>query len=396
MTTKKILIAFGGISPEHEVSVLTAIQAMAALEKTNAVIIPLYIAKNGKWYTGSQLKDLEKYQDIPSLLSMSRPCTFKQDDLGRVALIESESRGYFKKPAAYTFDVVLIAFHGSDGENGSFQGLCETLNLPYTGSGVLGSSLGMDKFTAKTVCRSHGIPVVPDVCFYESDWVSDQDHLINNMEELGYPLFVKPVSLGSSIGVSKAKNRDELINRIENAFRYDRQLLVEKSVDPLMEINCSVLGTEEVAEPSVLEHPKASMEVLTFEDKYLQGDATKGMASADRIIPAPVSQIVTREIQQLSITIFKKFHCSGVARLDFLMNSDTGEVFFNEINTIPGSFSFYLWEHSGLNFERLLIRLLDIAIDRHKHKNGRVRMYETNLLSVKAIKGLKHLKGLKK
>ena len=396
MTTKKILIAFGGISPEHEVSVLTAIQAMAALEKTNAVIIPLYIAKNGKWYTGSALKDLDKYNDIPSLIASSTPCTFKQDDLGRVSLIESESSGFFRKPVVHTFDVVLIAFHGSDGENGSFQGLCETLNLPYTGSGVLASSLGMDKFTAKTVCRAHGIPVVPDVCFYESEWVSDQNALIANMEALGYPLFVKPVSLGSSIGVSKATDRNELVNRIENAFRYDRQLIVERSVDPLMEINCSVLGNEESAEASVLEHPKASKDVLTFEDKYLQGDVGKGMASADRIIPAPIDAAVTKEIQQLSVNIFKKFHCSGLARLDFLMNSKTGEIFFNEINTIPGSFSFYLWDHSGLNFERLLVRLLDIAIERHRQKNGRVRMYETNLLSIKATKGLKQLKGLKK
>src|SRR5690606_21274410 len=250
MTTKKILIAFGGISPEHEVSVLTAIQAMSALDKTNAVIIPLYIAKNGKWYTGQALKVLEEFKDIPVLLSKCSPCTFKQDDHGKVILVESESGGFFKKPMTFTFDVVLISFHGSDGENGSFQGLCETFNLPYTGSGVLGSSMGMDKFTAKTICRAHQIPVVPDVCFYESEWVSDQENLITQMEKLGYPLFVKPVSLGSSIGVSKAKNRAELLNRIENAFRYDRQLIVERSVDPLMEINCSVLGTEENAEAS--------------------------------------------------------------------------------------------------------------------------------------------------
>ncbi len=396
MTTKKILIAFGGISPEHEVSVLTAIQAMSALEKTNASIIPLYVAKNGKWYTGPALMELERYKDTNTLLASCQPCTFKQDNLGNVILIETEHRGFFKKPATFTFDVVLIAFHGSDGENGSFQGLCESLNLPYTGSGVLGSSMGMDKFTAKTICRAHKIPVVPDVCFYESEWVTNQTELTSQMEALGYPLFVKPVSLGSSIGVSKAKDRNELQNRIENAFRYDRQLIVEKSVEPLMEVNCSVLGTEESAEPSVLEHPKASKDVLTFEDKYLQGDASKGMASADRIIPAPIDPQITKEIQSLSVSIFKKFHCSGVARLDFLMNSSTGEVFFNEINTIPGSFSFYLWEHSGLNFERLLIRLLDLAIERHRQKNGRVRMYETNLLSEKATRGLKQLKGLKK
>lgn len=395
MTTKKILVAFGGISPEHEVSVLTAIQAISALENTNAVIIPLYVAKNGKWYTGHVLKDLENYKDINIILTKAQACTFRQDDLGRVELVETEKRRVFQKPIVYKFDVVLIAFHGSDGENGSFQGLCETFNIPYTGSGVLGSSVGMDKNLAKTVCRSNGIPVVDDVCFYESEWVTDQRKLIANMEALGYPLFVKPVSLGSSIGVSKATDKLMLIDRIENAFRYDRQLIVEKGIEPLMEINCSVLGTEEHAEASVLEHPKASKDVLTFEDKYMQGDSTKGMASADRIIPAPIEDAKAKEIQQLAIHIFKKLHCNGLARLDFLMKSDRGEVYFNEINTIPGSFSYYLWQHNGLSFERLLIKMIDLAMDRHKLKNGRVRVYETNLLNEKATKGLKSLKGKK-
>jgi D-alanine-D-alanine ligase len=393
MTTKKILVAFGGISPEHEVSVLTAIQAISALENTNAVIIPLYVAKNGKWYTGHVLKDLENYKDINIILTKAQACTFRQDDLGRVELVETEKRNFFQKPIVYKFDVVLIAFHGSDGENGSFQGLCETFNIPYTGSGVLGSSVGMDKKLAKTVCRSNGIPVVDDVCFYESEWVAEKKNLILEMEALGYPLFVKPVSLGSSIGVSKATDRNMLIDRIENAFRYDRQLIVEKGIEPLMEINCSVLGTEEHAEASVLEHPKASKDVLTFEDKYMQGDSTKGMASADRIIPAPIEAQKSKEIQQLAITIFKKLHCNGLARLDFLMKADTGDVYFNEINTIPGSFSFYLWQHNGLSFERLLIKMIDLAMDRHKLKNGRVRVYETNLLNEKATRGLKSLKG---
>jgi D-alanine-D-alanine ligase len=393
MTTKKILVAFGGISPEHEVSVLTAIQAISALENTNAVIIPLYVAKNGKWYTGHVLKDLENYKDINIILTKARACTFRQDDLGRVELVETEKRKIFQKPIVYKFDVVLIAFHGSDGENGSFQGLCETFNIPYTGSGVLGSSVGMDKNLAKTVCRSNAIPVVDDVCFYESEWVTDQKKIVANMEALGYPLFVKPVSLGSSIGVSKATDRLMLTDRIENAFRYDRQLIVEKGIEPLMEINCSVLGTEEHAEASVLEHPKASKDVLTFEDKYMQGDSTKGMASADRIIPAPIVDSKAKEIQQLAIQIFKKLHCNGLARLDFLMKSDSGEVYFNEINTIPGSFSYYLWQHNGLSFERLLIKMIDLAMDRHKLKNGRVRVYETNLLNEKATKGLKSLKG---
>lgn len=396
MTHKNIIIAFGGVSPEHEVSVITAFQVMSVLEDTSYNCIPLYIAKSGKWFTGESLKRLENFEDLSNLENKAQPCAFQYDDNGRVVLKENSAKGFFSKPAQHFVYAVICAFHGGEGENGSFQGLCESFNIPYSGSGVTGSALGMDKVKAKQMAAAHNVPVTRSVNFFESDWVREEQEIINVAEEFGYPLIVKPVVLGSSIGVSKAEHREELIQAVETAFRYDSQILIEEAIHPLMEINCSVLGTAEDCRASVCERPVGKSETLSFQDKYQSGEgADKGMASAERIIPADISDELTKRIQQLSVKIFSALDASGVARLDFLVNANTKEVYFNEINTIPGSFSFYLWEKSGLTFGQLAEELINIALKKHKVKNGRIRSYDTNLLSEKASSGIKGLKGLK-
>ena len=394
MPQNNLLIAFGGVSPEHEVSVLTAIQAAHALEHSGHTLIPLYITKNGRWLTGGKLLDLESYKEIRQAEERGEPCHFALDDRGRPGL-QTRPGGWLGRSKWNPVDVVLCAFHGAEGENGAFQGLCETFNLPYSGSGVAASALGMDKRLAKELCRRNGIPVVDDVWVREELWIREQDTLIRQAENLGYPLYVKPVTLGSSIGVHRVDNRGELTDAVESAFRYDSGLLVEKAVHPLTEINCSVLGDDESLRTSVCEQPLGKEELLSFEDKYLQGEGgdTKGMASASRKIPAPISAEKTEEIQELTGRIFRLLGCAGVARLDFLLNRETGKVYFNEINTIPGSFSFYLWEATELRFDRLLEELIRIAKKRHQKKNSRVRSHDINLLSQKAMKGLKGLKG---
>lgn len=394
MSTKNIVVAFGGISPEHEVSVLTAMQVISSLEDSDFTIHPLYITKSGRWLTGNILLDLENYQDLEALGKKAVRCTFSHDDLGKAVLLETEKRGWFGSPENYTVDAVIPAFHGSEGENGSFQGTCEMYNIPYAGSGVFASSLGMDKVKAKELCRSHNLPVVDSINFFEHEWEKRQQNFLEQAERLGYPLIVKPVSLGSSIGVTKAKNKEELVEAVETAFRYDDNLMIEKAVTPLMEINCSVLGTPEESRTSVCERPLGKEETLSFKDKYQSdGGGQKGMASAERVIPADISDTLSQKIRSLSQSIFKLFRASGVARLDFLVNAETEEIYFNEINTIPGSFSFYLWEESGMNMRELMLELVDIAITRHRRKTGRIRSYETNLLSEKAVKGIKGLKG---
>lgn len=393
MQQNNLVIAFGGVSPEHEVSVLTAIQAASALEKNNWNPIALYITKSGQWLTGAHLLDLDSYKDMKQAHEKGIPCHFSISDTGQTELI-ARPGGLFSRDSHTAVDMLLCAFHGSEGENGAFQGLCETMNIPYTGSGVAASALGMDKRLTKELCRRHGIPVVDDVWIKEQKWVNNREKLIKECEAMGYPLYVKPVTLGSSIGVHRVENRNDLDDAVEESFRYDSGLLVEKAVHPLTEINCSVLGDDEDCRVSVCEQPLGKEELLSFEDKYMSGEGDgKGMASASRNIPAPISSQKTSEIRDLAGNIFSLLGCAGVARLDFLLHAESGQVYFNEINTIPGSFSFYLWEATEVGFDTLLEELISIAQKRHKKKNSRIRSHEVNLLSQKAMKGLKGIKG---
>lgn len=394
MSSPNIVVAFGGVSPEHEVSVLTAMQVIASLKETKYNIIPLYISKSGRWLTGDPLLEMENYQNLKELHKQATACTFSHDDLGKPILLETEKKSLFRSPKSHAIYVIIPSFHGSEGENGAFQGTCEMYNIPYAGSGVFASSLGMDKVKAKEICRAHDIPVVDGFDFYETEWVKDQKSVFNFAEQLEYPVIIKPVKLGSSIGVSRAENKDELVEAVETAFRYDNNLMIEKAVSPLIEINCSVLGTAQNLKTSVCERPLGTDETLSFEDKYQSDDGSqKGMASADRQIPADISKELTQKIQSLSTKIFKLFRARGIARLDFLVNADTEQFYFNEINTIPGSFSFYLWEESGMNMRQLMLKIIDIAMERHQQKVGRIRSYDTNLLDEKAVKGIKGLKG---
>ena len=391
---KNLIVAFGGASPEHEVSVLTAMQAISALENSTYKILPLYIAKNGTWLTGDYLLDLKHYEDLDKLIQQAAPCHFTHNELGQTVLSEVKT-GFFAKNEEHIVHAVLTAFHGSAGENGSFQGVCETYNIPYTGSGVMGSAVGMDKVTAKALCKSAGVPVVEGVDFFETEWVDEQDSILDKIEQLNYPVIVKPVHLGSSIGVKVCSDKETLIEAVEIAFRFDEHLLVEKAISPLTEINCSVMGSAQNCRASVCERPMGTEELLSFKDKYMRDDAAKGMASADRVIPADIPDTLASSIQETSKKVFRLFNCSGLARLDFLVESNSEKFYFNEINTIPGSFSFYLWKESGIEFDHLLQELIKIAVSTHQKKNGRVLTYETNLLSQKAVKGMKGLKGNK-
>lgn len=388
-----LVVAFGGVSPEHEVSVLTAMQVMNTLLDSKYTILPLYISKSGQWLTGDILKDLKQYGDLDSLIQQASPCYFNRNQLGRVVL-EYAKKGLFSKPIQKPVYAIVVSFHGGAGENGSFQGICEQYNLPYTGSGVLASSLGMNKVKAKQLCEANHIPVTSSLNFYEEDWDCHNDTILKEVEQLGYPVIVKPSSLGSSIGVKKVESQSALIRAVETAFRYDAQILIEEAVTPLIEINCAVLGTPESSISSVCERPLGSNEALSFADKYQRGGAAeKGMASADRVIPADISEELNQNIRALSKQIFRIFQATGVARIDYLVQKDTQKVYFNEINTSPGSFSYYLWEYSKLNFNDLLDQLIETAITIHQQKNGRILHYETNLLNDKAATGLKGSKS---
>jgi D-alanine-D-alanine ligase len=394
MSKPNVIIAFGGVSPEHEVSVLTAMQALAALEDSPYQTIPLYISKSGQWFTGENLRDLKNYKDLNKLTASASSCVFTRLNDGQTVL-KTITSGIFSRSEENPVYAVLPAFHGSSGENGSFQGICETYNMPYTGSGVMGSAIGMNKVIAKQLCRSAGIPVVDGISFTENRWVDEREQILGQINDLGDSAVVKPVNLGSSIGVEIVKNEQEAETAIETAFRYDSHLMVEQAISPLIEINCSVFGTPEKNRASVCERPLGREELLSFADKYQQEEGGKGMASADRVIPADIAPELAEQIQNTAKKVFSTIQAAGLSRLDFLVNGDTNDFYFNEINTIPGSFSFYLWKESGIGFNDLLEELIKIAVEQHQKKNGRVQSYETNLLSQKAVKGMKGLKTSK-
>lgn len=392
MTINSLVIAFGGVSPEHEVSVITAHQAIAALKDTGITVYPLYITKSGKWLTGDVLLDLQQFSDLYQLESNAIPCTISRNADGFPILLDTRQQ-FLKKPATWPIAFMLLAFHGSDGENGSFQGLCNLFNVPFSGSGVLGSAIGMDKVVAKKLAKLAGIPVVDWVDFREKEWISNKSALLEHVKTLHYPVIVKPTHLGSSIGISKVANEKELEWAIESVFRFDDQVLIEKAIDPLLEINCSVMGDGIENQTSVCEQPKAKGQTLSYEDKYLsESTGSKGMASADRIIPAPISESLSSEIRAMASTLFSTLQAKGLVRIDFLIDAASNQIYFNEINSIPGSFSFYLWQHSKLQFPDLLQKLIELGMKEYRIKNSRVRSYETNLLSKKAMTGLKGLK----
>jgi len=392
MTINSLVIAFGGVSPEHEVSVITAHQAIAALKDTGITVYPLYITKTGKWLTGDVLLDLQQFSDLYQLESNAIPCTISRNADGFPILLDTRQQ-FLKKPATWPIAFMLLAFHGSDGENGSFQGLCNLFNVPFSGSGVIGSAIGMDKVVAKKLAKLAGIPVVDWVDFREKEWISNKSALLEHVKTLHYPVIVKPTHLGSSIGISKVANEKELEWAIESVFRFDDQVLIEKAIDPLLEINCSVMGDGIENQTSVCEQPKAKGQTLSYEDKYLsESSGSKGMASADRIIPAPISESLSSEIRAMASTLFSTLQAKGLVRIDFLIDASSNQIYFNEINSIPGSFSFYLWQHSKLQFPDLLQKLIELGLKEYRIKNSRVRSYETNLLSKKAMTGLKGLK----
>ncbi|HEX8385476.1 MAG TPA: D-alanine--D-alanine ligase family protein, partial [Rubricoccaceae bacterium] len=407
---------FGGVSPEHEVSVITSLQAAAALDRAAYTPVPVYIAKSGRWYTGPGLLDVERYRDLGAVVAGATEVTLqRREGGGPGARLVGTSRTLFRGPVEVVVDVLFLGLHGGPGENGAVQGMCETVGVPYTGSGVFGSALGMDKVLTKVVCRDQGVPVVPWVSFREADWVGREGEWLDRVEaELGLPAVVKPARLGSSIGISKADTREALDAAVEEALRYDEKVVVEKAVVALREVNCSVLGSPREAQASVLEEPVRSSgeALLTFQEKYQRGGGSKGakgaprtsghkggasgsagMASLDRLIPAPLSETDTAAARAMAVQVFRLFECSGVARIDFLLDDADGQLYFNEINTIPGSLSFYLWEPSGVPFPQLLDRMIRLALERHAAEAGRIRSYDTNLLSATSLRGLKGAKG---
>lgn len=392
-----VAVFFGGRSVEHEISVISALQAINAFNTEKYNIIPVYISKQGRWYTGDALMDLKNYKDQQKLIGELEE-VYMRPEYGDYNLYKANpGGGLFNKrnPIFAELHVVIPVLHGTNGEDGIFEGLLETIGIPFAGCNTLASSNGMDKITMKMILRSEGIPVVDYVWFTDYEWMSDRDRIVNKVEEkLSYPVIVKPANLGSSVGIGKATDREELIAKIDNATKFSQRIIVEHMIEQLKEINCSVLGDADEHESSVCEEPIKSGDFLSYEDKYMGGTKSNaGMQSSDKRIPADLPQSVSDEIRHIAGETFRVLSCHGVSRIDVMIDEKDGKIYVNEINTIPGSLSYYLWEAAGMSFEKLMDRLVQLALKRKRMIDRKTFSLDSNIFAMGG--GVKGAKGSK-
>ncbi len=375
-------VFFGGRSTEHEISVISASQAMHAIDRDKYDVTPVYISKQGKWYTGDALLDVKNYKNLNELLGR---CTevYMRPVYGDYNLYKVK-KPMFGSDVVTKLDVVIPVLHGSNGEDGIFEGVLESIGIPFAGCNTLSSANGMDKITMKMILKDNGIPVVDYVWFTDRQWFNDRDNLIEKIEsEIGYPVIVKPANLGSSVGISRAKNREELIASVDTAEKYSTRIIVEDMVEDLQEINCSVLGDCDDYRMSVLEEPIKTGDFLTYEDKYMGGSkGAKGMQASQKRIPAELPSDETEKIKFLAGETFRVLSCHGVSRVDVIVDRKSRNIYVNEINTIPGSLSFYLWEATGLTFPGLMDRLVALALKRKRDQGSKTVSYDQNIFAM--------------
>ena len=384
----KLGVFFGGKSVEHEIAVITMSQAVSSIDREKYEIIPIYISKKGIMYTGESLLNLEEYKNMDNLLKKCVKVTVVND--GNSVKVLRIPAPLFGKQEINTIDVAFPITHGTNGEDGTFAGFLNLLGLPYIGPDIVASGIGMDKIFMKKVLKESGLPVVDYVSFYSQEYIDDEERILKEINaKLMYPLICKPGNLGSSVGIKKVNAAKDLKEAIEYAMEFSDRILVENAVGNLKEINCSVIGNLSETTASVCEEPFFSDEILSYTDKYMGGSKAKGASSeekgmqvSDKKLPADIPDAKRDEIQALAQKTFKVLGCSGVGRIDFLMDKISGKVYVNEINTIPGALSYYLWEATGKSFTEEIDELVQIALKRDREKNKLTFSYDQNIFAL--------------
>ena len=387
----KVGVFFGGESCEHEISCITANQVLHALDSDKYEVIPVYIAKNRDLYTGDELFDLSNYYSLNELVSKLKKISLVKD--GNKVYIKPVKSSLFEKKE--TIDVAFLAVHGTNGEDGTLQGFMEMMKLPYTSCDVLGSAIGQDKTIMKEIFAYEGIPMVDWTYFYYDDYAKNEASYLSRVAEIGYPVIIKPANLGSSIGIEVAHDEEEFKNKVKEVKEYDLKIVVEKLIQNLKEVNCSVMGSLFDAKASPIEEVLKGDEILSFEDKYV-GNAkgskgakgakvpqkgSKGMATTKRKVPADLTDEATSYIKNVSLKVFKALNANGCVRIDFMIDRDTDKIYVNEINTIPGSLAFYLWNEEGIDFSKECDILIENALKRYRIKEKMTFSFDTNILS---------------
>lgn len=378
----KVGVVFGGKSVEHEVSIISGLQAINNLDTEKYEIIPIYLSKENKMYVGPLVKDVKNYRDIKSVINNSQRIIMANND-EKVDLIKYPMKK-FGNNIYDSVDVIFPIVHGTNVEDGTLQGFLKILDIPYVGCNTLSSAVGMDKYVMKTILKDNNIPVLDCIRINDFEYIDDDKNVINTiLEKFTFPVIVKPINLGSSVGIKVARNEEELIEAVEYAFNFAKQILVEKAITNLKEINCSVLGNIKDCKASECEEPISSGEILSYEDKYTSNrgkSGSKGMSSLDRKLPAEIDEKTKKTIQEYAVKTFKALNCNGVVRIDFMIDLDTNDIYVNEINTIPGSLAFYLWEATGIKYKEMLSRLIELSLIRQREENNLSFSYDTNIL----------------
>ena len=388
-----LCVFFGGKSVEHEVSVISGLQAYNAFDKDKYEPIAIYITKDNELYTGEAISDIANYRNIPELLKKSTRVFFMCEQ-GKVELVQYPAKKFGNSVVAQ-MDVAFPVVHGANVEDGCLQGFLRHYNIPFAGCDVMASAVTMDKYVMKTVLKDNDIPVLDCVTLNVREYQTDETKALHKVEnKIAYPVIVKPVNLGSSVGIKVAKDQDQLREALEYAFTFGAKVLVERAIMNLREINCAVLGDYEEAEASECEEPISSDEILSYEDKYVAGSksGSAGMRTAKRELPADLTPERREEIRQLAVKTFQVLNCNGVSRIDFMIDKDMDKVYVNEINPIPGSLAFYLWEALGKPYAELLDDMVKLALKREREEKNMMTSFDSNILQSANLSGTKGIK----
>ena len=397
----KVGVIFGGESVEHEVSIISALQAMNKMDEEKYDIIPIYMTKDREWYTGDMLKDIDSYSDLNLIKKYASNVVLCYEN-GKYVL--KKKGGLFNK-IVNDIDIIFPITHGTNVEDGALQGYFQTIGIPYVGPSVYAGVVGQDKVYMKCIFEHEKLPISKFTWFYDSEYNDDSEAIINKIKStLKYPVIIKPATTGSSVGIGTASNDKELTKAIEDAIEYDSKILVEEMVQNLKEVNISVLGNHESQKLSEIEEVYSGEKFLTYAEKYLGNSkvkggvkapvkTSKGMASASRKIPADITKEERKAVEDVAIRAFKALGSSGNARIDFLIDDKTKKVYINEINLIPGLLSFYLWEPKGKSYSKLLDGMINIGIKDYKKRESKTYSFETNILAGYKANGVKGSKG---
>jgi D-alanine-D-alanine ligase len=381
MHKTNIGVFFGGKSPEHDVSIITGEFIISELKKMGYEVTPVYLDKDGSWHINKNLGALKFFQKKNKKEYLKKFEKFYLDLEKSKNKIVFKKKGLIKKEIS--INLAFPAFHGSNGEDGAIQGFFEIFNMPYVGCDVASSALAIDKVLTKLFYKSHNILTADFIYFDKIEWREKKESILKIAEEkLKYPLFIKPPKLGSSIGISKAKNKRELEFGIEVALHYGNAVLIEEGVENLVDITCAVLGNKNSV-ASLIQESNFGGEFFNYEEKYLRdGGAQTGRAEKNIIIPARLDDATTEAVQKMALRIFSIFGCSGIARVDFLYNKETKKIYANEVNTLPGTLYHHLWEASGIKFNELLSRLIILAREKYNEKREISHTFDSDILKM--------------